>query len=267
MSENKVALVTGASSGFGKLTAELLASKGYRVFGTSRKEQPDPHPGIKMLVLDVRSDISVHECVDELRATAKRIDLLVNNAGEAHVSLVEETSLSEAQGIFDTNFFGVVRVTNAVLPIMREQRAGRIITVGSLAGLVGVPAQAFYSASKFALEGFSESLAMEVRGFNIKVSLIEPGFFKTNIGQSARSGSQSIPDYNTIRETLQTSIQRAIARGDNPQKVAELIVKVAETAKPKLRYRAGSSAVWVSRLKAILPEEWFGRGMRKTFGL
>jgi NADP-dependent 3-hydroxy acid dehydrogenase YdfG len=267
MSEAKIALVTGASSGFGQATAILLSSKGYRVFGTSRKEQRNAHPNVHMLLLDVRSESSVHECIGRLFASAKRIDLLVNNAGEAHVSPAEETSLTEATRIIDTNFFGVVRVTNAVLPFMRQQRAGRIINVGSLAGLVGVPGQAFYSASKFALEGYSEALAMEVHDFNINVSLIEPGFYKTHLHESVTHDSHEIPDYNAMRGILQESIRRSIVEGDDPQEVAELIARVAVSGSPKLRYRVGSGAVWVPRLKTMVPEKSFQRGMRRRFNL
>ncbi len=181
MSNMRVALVTGASSGFGQLTAARLVASGYRVFGTSRDAQASSAPGVEMLVLDVRSEESVQACVAELLQRAGRLDLLVNNAGQTHASLAEETDPAQARDVLETNFWGAVRVTNAVLPTMRKQRSGHIINVSSLAGLLGTPGQAFYSASKFALEGYSEALSIELQPFHIHVSLIEPGFFNTGL--------------------------------------------------------------------------------------
>ena len=153
MQIEKVALVTGASSGFGRLTASLLAESGFHVFGTSRKHTGHGD-GVEMLALDVTSRDSVDACVRAVLTRGDRIDVLVNNAGRTHASMVEETPIETALDVFDTNFWGAVRVTNAFLPTMRRQRAGLIINVGSLAGLVGVPGQAFYAASKHALEGY-----------------------------------------------------------------------------------------------------------------
>ncbi|MFN6565309.1 MAG: SDR family NAD(P)-dependent oxidoreductase [Nostoc sp. ChiSLP01] len=171
MTNQKVVLVTGASSGFGQLIAQKLAAVDYCVFGTSRKEHP-PSQGVEMLRLDVTSDSSVQSCINGLVTRTKRIDVLVNNAGQIHASMIEETSLEQAKEIFETNFWGVVRVTNAVLPIMRQQRSGHIINMSSVAGLIGAPGQGFYSASKFALEGYSEALSVELDPFNIQVSLV-----------------------------------------------------------------------------------------------
>ena len=267
MSNTKIALVTGASSGFGQLTAARLAVSGYRVFGTSRKEQTSSAPGVEMLVLDVRSDESVHACVAELLQRAGRIDLLVNNAGQTHASLAEETDPAQARDVLETNFWGAVRVTNAVLPTMRKQRGGHIINVSSLAGLLGTPGQAFYSASKFALEGYSEALSIELQPFNIHVSLIEPGFFTTGLHASTAPSDRQIPDYNSLRSAIETSVQQSIAQGGDPQAVAEAIVRAAVNKAPKLRYRVGSDAVWVPRIKAIVPGSMFSARMRKRFGL
>jgi len=267
MTNKKVALVTGASSGFGELTAALLVTKGYRVFGTSRREQSASPQNIEMLVLDVQSDQSVHAGIEKLLALTNRIDLLINNAGQAHASVIEETSLAQARDIFETNFWGAVRVTGAVLPRMRQQCRGRIINVSSLAGLISVVGQGFYSASKFALEGYSESLSLEVEQFNIKVSLIEPGFFKTKLHHHMSPSTTDLADYKALRASVASAIKRAILQGDKPEKVAELIVQVAESQSPRLRYRVGSDALWVPRLKAMLPESWFRLGIKKRFNL
>ena len=267
MSSTKIALVTGASSGFGQLTAARLVASGHRVFGTSRDAQASSAPGVEMLVLDVRSEESVQACVAELLGRAGRLDVAVNNAGVAHASLAEETTLAEAQAILDTNFWGVVRVTNAVLPAMRQQRGGHIINVSSLAGLLGTPGQAFYSASKFALEGYSEALSIELQPFNIHVSLVEPGFFNTGLHAGLVPSPRQISDYDDMRPAVERSLRESMARGGDPQAVAEAIVRVAADTSPKLRIRVGSDAVWVPRLKAIVPDSMFSAQMRKRFGL
>ena len=267
MSSPKVALVTGASSGFGQLTAFSLADKGYRVFGTSRREHSTPSNGIDMLVLDVRSDDSVRSCVRDVMAHAESIDVLINNAGQIHASVIEETSLEQAKDVLETNFWGAVRVTAAVLPIMRRQRRGHIINVSSLAGLVSIPGQGFYSASKFALEGYAEALSLEVEQFNICVSLIEPGFFKTHLHHEMQRASMRSDDYAVLREALETTLTVAIEHGDDPHKVAEMIVRIAESESPRLRYRVGNDALWVPRLKALLPYKLFRRGIRRRFNL
>jgi len=267
MEIRKVVLVTGASSGFGQLTGSLFATHGYRVFGTSRSPRPDGVEGIEMLALDVRSDDSVRACVERVLELAGQLDVLVNNAGMEHASLIEETAPAHARDVFETNFWGMVRVTNAVLPSMRQRRSGRIINVGSLAGLMGIPGQGFYAASKFAVEGFTESLRLEISGFGIHVSVIEPGFFKTKLNESMPVGAAPISDYDPMRRAVESSIDRAIAQGDDPRKVADAIVRVAETTSPRARYRVGSDAVWTPRLRALLPERLFQRGLRKRFML
>ena len=267
MSHMRVALVTGASSGFGQLTAARLVASGHRVFGTSRDAQASSAPGVAMLVLDVRSEESVQACVAELMQQAGRLDLLVNNAGQTHASLAEETDPAQARDVLETNFWGAVRVTNAVLPTMRKQLSGHIINVSSLAGLLGTPGQAFYSASKFALEGYSEALSIELQPFNIHVSLIEPGFFNTGLHASPAPSARQIPDYDRLRSAIETSVQQSITQGGDPRAVAEAIVRAAADTSPKLRIRVGSDAVWVPRLKAVVPSAMFNAQMRKRFGL
>lgn len=263
----RAALVTGASSGFGLLTAARLAANGYRVFGTSRRPPPNGTRSLEWLELDVRSGESVRTCVDRLSALTDRIDLLVNNAGRELASVIEETGLEDARDLFETNFWGVVRVTGAVLPFMRRQRSGRIINVSSLAGLMAVPGQGFYSASKFALEGYTETLRLEVSSFNIHVSLVEPGFFATNLHASIAPAAHGVPDYAGSGRMLESGIKDAIMHGDDPAKVADLIVRVSDSASPRLRYRVGNDAVWVPRLRAVLPDRLFQFGLRRRFNV
>src|SRR6266478_5635146 len=166
----KVVLVTGASSGIGAAVAQLFHRRGFMVFGTSRSANPNSHQEFPMLRLDVNSDASAEGCVREVLARAGRLDILVNNAGFVLAGAAEETSIEEAKEQFETNFFGVVRMVKAVLPHMREARTGRILAIGSLAGLMAIPYSAFYTSAKFALEGYMEALWFEVKPFGITVS-------------------------------------------------------------------------------------------------
>jgi NAD(P)-dependent dehydrogenase (short-subunit alcohol dehydrogenase family) len=267
MSEQRVALVTGASSGFGQLTAALLASRGWRVFGTSRRPDAAPAGDFAMIPLDVCSDDSVRRCAAAVLEKAGRIDLLVNNAGYVHNAPLEETTLEEARAQFETNFFGVVRMTDAVLPAMRSRRSGTIVNVGSLAGLVGVPGEGFYSATKFALEGYSEALHYELRPLGIRVALVEPGFFRTSLVRKTTPAANEIGDYDAFRKTIAAIFTQGLRRGGDPRKVARLIVRIAESQSPRLRYRVGTDSLWLPRLRAILPRRMFAWGVRKKFGL
>jgi len=214
-----VALITGASSGIGKATASLLATSGFRVFGTSRKPEAETGQPYELVPLDVRSDASVHSAVQSILDRAGRIDLLVNNAGYPQAGAIEENSVADVQAQFDTNVFGVLRVTNAVLPIMRRQRSGRIINVSSLLGQVAPPFLGVYASSKFALEGLSEALRRELRPFNIHVSLIEPAFAHTSfVGQGP---SQPIADYDAARRAVLAFARQGVERGMDATDVAQ----------------------------------------------
>jgi NAD(P)-dependent dehydrogenase (short-subunit alcohol dehydrogenase family) len=267
VTEKKIALVTGASSGFGRVVARRLHHREYRVFGTTRSKDAIADPDVEMLTLDVRSEDSVQGCVRTVLDSEGRIDVLVNNAGTTHLSLAEETDVDEARAVFETNFFGAVRVTNAVLPAMRARKSGRIINVSSLAGLVAIPGQAFYTASKFALEGYSEALRFEVEPFGIHVSLIEPGFYRTRLHETMGLEARRFGDYDGLREALYCSIERSFAEGGDPADVGELVARISGVNAPRLRYRVGRDARWVPVLKGLLPQRAFAIGMRKRFNL
>ncbi|MGD1994460.1 MAG: SDR family oxidoreductase, partial [Anaerolineae bacterium] len=181
--EKEVVLITGASSGIGKACADHLVQQGYRVFGTSRRAPFPPQPAKPgepvMIRLDVDDEASVGQVVGHLHQSVGHIDVVVNNAGFGVAGAVEDTTLAEARAQMETNFFGVVRVCRAVLPRMRERGAGLIVNVSSLGGVIALPFQAFYSASKFAVEGFTEALRMEVKPFGVQVVLIQPGDLST----------------------------------------------------------------------------------------
>jgi NAD(P)-dependent dehydrogenase (short-subunit alcohol dehydrogenase family) len=266
-SGKRVVLITGASSGIGLATARLLAEKGLAVFGTSRDpSRADSPPGIEMLPLDVRADESVTACVDALLKRTARLDVLVNNAGYVQRGAVEEVSLEEAKAQFETNFFGAVRMVKAVLPIMRAQGGGRIINISSMAGLIPLPFTAFYGSSKFAMEGYTEALRHEVKPFKIHVSLVEPGFIKTNLQQNAREPAHRVGEYHPWRQRVLEERRSREERAPGPGKVAACVLRVIENPSPRLRYMVGREARFV-RLRAVLPEPLFEWGMRRRFRL
>jgi NAD(P)-dependent dehydrogenase (short-subunit alcohol dehydrogenase family) len=268
MLEQRVVLITGASSGLGLATASLLTSRGFKVFGTSRKPPRDKANGFEMLQLDVTSDESVDACIQILMHKTGRIDVLVNNAGYGLHGAIEETSISEAKAELETNFFGAVRMVKAVLPIMRQQRRGQIINVSSLGGLIANPFQAFYCASKHAMEGYTEALRHEVKRFNIKVSIVEPGWFKTNIGNASTSSAAagSVHDCSEMYQRFISIAGKLIQNGGDPRLVAETILRIVESDSPRIRYLVGKEK-WYARVKPIVPESMFESMARRYWNL
>jgi NAD(P)-dependent dehydrogenase (short-subunit alcohol dehydrogenase family) len=230
MTASRVALVTGASSGFGQATAALLAAQGFLVFGTSRTPTPGGSASYELLSLDVLSDLSVETCIETVLHRAGRIDLLVNNAGYALGGALEENTASSAYAQFDTNVFGALRLINAVLPIMRRQGGGQIISVSSLLGIVALPYLSLYSSSKYALEGMMEGLRSEVRPFNIAVSLVEPTFFKTNF--VVQEPARPIADYAPFRESVLQYVSSAVEHGPDPERVYRRVFHLGATVIP-----------------------------------
>lgn len=247
-----IVLVTGASSGFGKLTASRLAERGYVVFGTSRKPSTGSSERFEMVQLDITSDDSVRECVSTVIQKAGRIDVLVNNAGQAMTGGLEETTVEEAKAHFDSNFFGPARMVNAVLPGMRERRSGRIINLGSLAATFPVPFEGYYGAVKAALLAYTEVLRQEVKSLGIKVSVVEPGFFRTNLLNARITAANHIADYDETRKRAQAALGDSFVKGADPKEVAETILKIIDTPSPSLRYAVGKEKSYLL-LKRILP--------------
>ena len=268
MSNQKVVLVTGASSGNGQGTARLLSQRGYKVFGTSRNpSKATKIPSVELLALDVCDDSSVMACVKAVSDQAGHLDVLVNNAGYELAGALEELSLDEAKAQFETNFFGTVRMVKAVLPLMRQQERGQIINISSLAGLSSVPFMGIYSASKFALEGFTEALRSEVKPFNIHVSLVEAGFLKTPMMNHRQVAAQQIGEYDPWRQRAFNVFREYEEKGPGSELVAETVLKIITSNTPRLRYVIGQQAKIVSRLRRFLPESAFEKGARSSFHL
>jgi NAD(P)-dependent dehydrogenase (short-subunit alcohol dehydrogenase family) len=264
----RVVLITGASSGVGQSTARLLSQHGFTVFGTSRNpSSADSIPGVEMLSLDVRADDSVHACVEAVVNRCGRLDVLINNAGYELAGALEELSSEEARAQFETNFFGVVRMVSAVLPLMRQQKRGHIINVSSLTGLTAVPFLGIYSASKFAVEGYTEALRHEVKPFNIQVSLTEAGFLRTPMMNNRQVGARRMTEYDPWRQRALNAIRASENKASGPEVVADTLLGIISSNAPRLRHLIGPQAKSVARLRRFLPAGMFEQGVRRSFSL
>ena len=265
---SKVALVTGASSGIGQATAEQLAKAGYAVYGTSRRGGDTGQRLFKMLPLDVTQDESVDAAVQTVMQLEGRIDLLVNNAGFGVAPAgAEESSIEQAQSIFNTNFFGIVRMTRAVLPHMRKQGAGRIINIGSVLGLLPMPYGALYAATKHAIEGYSESLDHELRTRGIRVSVIEPAYTNTPFDANFLPPDAMLDAYGEARAAVSQRVKEVMATADHPGIVAEVVLKAASAVRPQLRYAAGGLAGRLTWLRRFAPAGLMDAGIRRDLRL
>ncbi|HEX7982530.1 MAG TPA: oxidoreductase [Duganella sp.] len=267
MSKALVVVVTGVSSGIGRIAAEKFAQRGCQVFGTVRNPaKAQPIPGVVLVEMDVRDDASVQRAIQAVVGQAKRIDVLVNNAGGTLLGTVEETSVAEAQSLFDTNVFGALRTIQAVLPHMRAQRSGRIVNISSVLGFLPAPYMGLYSASKHAIEGMSESLDHEVRGFGIRVVLVEPSYTKTNLDINAPETAMKIPAYDAERAGVVGAIQKNVQDAPAPDGVATTIVDAA-LGTWKMRRTPKGQASLLSKLRRFMPAGPVDASLRKTFGL
>ena len=264
-SAQRTVIVTGASGGIGAAIASQLSRSGWRVFGTMRRPDPARH-GPDALALDVSSDDSVETAVAEVLSRTGRIDGIVNNAGVDMIGAIEETTAREALDMFETNFFGVHRLVRAVLPTMRAQQSGRVVTIGSIAGFVPTPFNAFYSASKHALEGYCETLDYEVRPFGVRTVLIEPGFIRTNLRAKKTATADSIDAYRATRERAGKGFDQGVEKGVDPFRVASVVEKALSAANPKFRQLVGNDAHLLNLAYHHLPNTFFKAGMNKKFG-
>jgi len=266
--KGSIALVTGASSGIGEATAKRLATAGYKVYGTSRRGAQSGQRSFAMLPLDVTSDASVEAAVKELIRQEGRIDLLVNNAGFGVAPAgAEESSIDQAKAIFETNFFGLIRMTRAVLPQMRRQGNGRIINIGSVLGFLPMPYGALYAATKHAVEGYSESLDHELRTRGIRVSVIEPAYTKTQFDANFLAPDSKLDEYREVRALLDKVLKEVMATADEPTVVADVVLEAAIADRPKLRYVAGGLANRLRLLRRFAPAGLLDAGIRKDLRL
>jgi NAD(P)-dependent dehydrogenase (short-subunit alcohol dehydrogenase family) len=265
MTHDRVAVVTGASSGIGAAIADRLLAGGMRVFDASRRAPSDPASRVEHVTVDVTDDASVRAGVDQVRSEAGRIDVLVNNAGHLCAGAIEEVTVADAKAQFETNYFGVARMTLAVLPEMRERSQGHIITVSSLAGLVPVPFWGHYNASKFAVEGLMETLRHEARPFGIQVALVEPGNIKTPF--YARPPAAGMPAYAGARGRAYGAMGVFERKAPGPDVVAKRVVAVANDPHPALRNKVTKEARQFTLLKWMLPSGTFESGVRRAFKL
>ena len=243
-------LVTGASSGFGLLIANKLQASGYNVIGTSRN--PEKYQGklsFKLLALDIADDDSIESFIKELFSQVKQLDVLINNAGYLVTGLAEETSIEIGKQQFETNFWGTVKLTNELLPYFRKQKKGKIITVGSLLGLVSLPNVAFYAASKHALEGYFKALRLELNQFNIKVSMVEPSAFRTNIANSATTAKGDIKDYDVFRQKISSYTKTQFNNAPGPEPVMNTVLKIVNEKNPKYSYPVGKGSSMILTLQ------------------
>jgi NAD(P)-dependent dehydrogenase (short-subunit alcohol dehydrogenase family) len=267
MIENKVVLITGVSSGIGLQTARLLAERGARVFGTVRDpSRVDSIAKAEFVLMDVTDDKSVKNAAKSVLDKAGQIDILINNAGYSIAGALEETSVEEAHLLFETNFFGVLRVIQAVLPSMRRHGYGRIVNISSMLGVLPGPFRGMYVASKHALEGYTKTLDHEVRTFGIRAALVEPVYTKTKITANERSVQTAIPAYAEQKQRVTEIIEKEIANGDDPHAVAEVVYDAVTAKSPRLHYPVGEG-VMLSRLHRFVPPRMFDSVFRKRFQL
>lgn len=264
----EVVLVTGSSSGIGKACCDRLQGGGRRVYGASRTESPPE--GWCYLKMDVTDDASVHAAVDQIVRTEGRIDALVHCAGMSLAGSFEDTTIEEAKRQLDTNFFGAARVTRAILPIMRKQASGRIIVIGSIGGLIGLPYIGYYSASKFALDGLIEALRMEIRPFGIEATAVHPGDFKTAISANqvhSRNANASSPYFSDFQRTIGL-YDESVRKARSPQIVAREVERLLSCRRLPVRSLVGTPievmGVW---LKSFLPSRGFEYLFRQSYGL
>lgn len=236
-------LITGASSGFGLLMANKLHESGYKVIGTSRNpEKYQSQVPFKLLKLDIDDDRSIQAFSKDLFNQINQLDILINNAGFYLSGLAEETTIEQGRQQLETNFWGTVRLTNELLPYFRKQRFGKIITLGSIMGLISLPGGAYYAASKHALEGYFRALRFEVNEFNIKVCMVEPVGFKTNIVSNSKVAENKIGDYDTYRSTLEDYTKDLFTKSEEPIAVVETLLKLVESKNPTFNHPVGKGS-------------------------
>lgn len=279
MQGDKVALVTGSSSGIGFETSLMLARAGFNTYASMRnlekskniteiaKKEKLP---LQVVQLDVNNDGSVKDAIVKILKADQRIDVLINNAGYGLFGSVEDTSIEEIKAQFETNFFGVVRVTQQVLPLMRRQNSGTIVNVSSVGGRIGLPTLSAYHSTKFALEGLSESIAFELEPFGIRVVIIEPGVIRTNILNSSSSAKKALDPkspYFSLSQKLNDNFKSMMESelSSPPEEVAKVILQAVTSENPQLRYSVGDDAANLIHARKNMPDKEFRKMIMKNF--
>ena len=263
----KVALITGASSGIGKEAAKLLIENDYAVYGAARSVERMhdlKQAGVRILEMDVSNDESIVKGMNEILNNEKRMDVLINNAGYGSYGALEDVPISEARYQFEVNVFGLARLTQLVLPYMRKQHSGKIINISSVGGRLGEPHGAWYHAAKFAVEGLSDSLRMELKQFNIDVVVIQPGAIKTEWNRISRENLVKMSGntaYGSLAKKHVGMLEKADKGGSEPNVIAKVILKAITSDKPKTRYAAGSQAKMVLFMRKMLSDRMFDKLM------
>ena len=266
----KVAVVTGSSSGIGFETSLLLAKNGFDTYATMRNLDKSGKISdianksklpLHIILLDVTDDKSVKEAIHKIINEQDRIDVLVNNAGYALNGAFEDLTMDEIKAQFETNLFGVIRTTQAILPIMRKQEFGIIVNMSSGAGRLGYPGGSAYVSTKFAVEGLSESMAYELEPFGIKVVLVEPGVIRTNFANAmvvAKKSQDPNSPYSQIMQKMATSFEHMMENGSSPDLVAKVVLKAVTSENPSLRYLAGKDIeTWMEGKRNMSDEEFY----------
>ena len=277
MKAQDIALVTGSSSGIGFETALLLARNGFNTYASIRNLEKSKNIAqignkeklpLQVVQLDVNDYRSVKEAIDKVVAENQRIDVLVNNAGYGLLGALEDLSIEEIKAQFETNFFGVVRVTQQVIPVMRKQNAGTIINVSSVGGRIGIPGLSAYHSTKFALEGLSESISHELEPFGIRVVVIEPGVIRTNIMNSSiiakKAQDTKSPYFSFVQQVVKSAMENTSASSP-PEEVAKVVLQVVTSESPKLRYAVGNDASSIIQAKTTMSDTEFGGLIKQQF--
>jgi NAD(P)-dependent dehydrogenase (short-subunit alcohol dehydrogenase family) len=281
MQERKnVALVTGSSSGIGFETALLLSKSGFHTYASMRNLEKSKNITeianteklpLQVVQLDVNDDRSVKDAIDKIVAEKERIDVLVNNAGYGLFGSLEDISIEEIKAQFETNFFGVIRVTQQVLPVMRKQKSGTIVNVSSVGGRIGVPILSAYQSTKFALEGLSESMLYELEPFRIRVVIIEPGFIRTNIINSSTSAKKALDPkspYFSLMQKVENHFKSMMENESSPpEEVAKVILQAATSENPQLRYTVGDDADTIIQARMNMPDKEFRKMIIQNFSM
>ena len=276
--QQKVAIVTGSSSGIGYATSLLLARNGFHTYATMRNigRSADVQDiaykerlPLEVIQLDVNDDASIRDSIEKVESENERIDVLVNNAGYGLVGAFEDLSVEEIKSQFETNFFGVIRLTQQVLPIMRKQKSGTIVNISSGAGRIGFPGMSAYVSSKFALEGLSESMSYELEPFGIKVVIIEPGVIRTNFKKNSVMSKKSLDNssispYSSIIQKIDSSISSMVEHATPPEEVAKTILHATISNNPELRYLVGNDMIMMAETKKSMSDEDFRKMMMQS---